>query len=743
MSPLEQPGNLVVLCTRSVHDSLRANPAALAVGSLDDAGGVEFLLDETLDRADDFRAAEMLSRIQPKIACRVEVLGDDRSLEDVERWVDTFRVRIQNGLAETRSNEFRLVLVICWLDPASQEDLSRLEAFSRNEGGLVVKVRDSRLVRRIYALDGRLNDAPGVGSGLFSARDCWAVAVDRLLMRLRVSSVEAAISRSEAPLKAWRFAEIAAPWTIPACDAIRREVWRRHWLAMVEDWPPPISLLQSAAEPPPIEAAPPSLPRFSHAEVAAFRQEVERSLTGSSRVQSLLESSAEGVGAMSPLEMASRRVSARTWTDVRARRERLELLKNAKAVPRGGRESLARNQIKWISEYLDQSDRFERASADLEEAADELDLARQTWVNWMLRIAGGMTIALVIVYAVYGLVRPVSGSALLALGSTTFIVAAIATAAGAVAGAMLPWWLELAQGNAARAALTEEVDQASKQLHELATTLRNGVEAASRLRLATWEENLAARLRRLGARSEQLRLIASKVAEPKPAAADPRSTTMLAAARITLPDQALAGIEADDFIVAGKSRLDEELSATWDRLLGEEDRRNEGLVRTAAVPRLSRAMLDARHAAEREIASDLFRRKLEGVDAIHAASSSLTRRLDWIGDTRKPLLSVQLGVTDAGLDRQDHVASETSGLLLDSDRFRALMHASWPIDSGGTISSAEPWPADSPVETVGLFVEECVVKVTRVFDEDLEDGDLNRRRSQDSRLKWILGEDPS
>ncbi|MGA1224121.1 MAG: hypothetical protein ACO31E_06105, partial [Phycisphaerales bacterium] len=175
-----------MLCTRSVHEALRAVPAALAVDRLGGTGGIEFVFDEEVAEADDFRATEMLSRLQPKIACRVEVIGDGRSLEDVERWIDSFRARIQHGLAETRSNEFRLVLVLCWLEPASQEDLGRLEAFTRDQGGLAVTIRDTRLVRRIYALDGRLNDAPGIGSGLFSARDCWPAAVDRLLDRLRM-----------------------------------------------------------------------------------------------------------------------------------------------------------------------------------------------------------------------------------------------------------------------------------------------------------------------------------------------------------------------------------------------------------------------------------------------------------------------------------------------------------------------------------------------------------------------------
>lgn len=739
MSPPEQSGSLAVLCTRGVRDALRDNPAATAVDRLGEQGAIEFLLDEDLAEADEFRSAEMLSLLQPRVACRVEVLGDGRTLEDVERWIDAFRVRIQQGLSETRSNEFRLVLVLCWLDLASQDDLSRVEAFGRGDGGLAVKVRDSRLVRRIYALDGRLNDAPGVGSGLFSARDCWTVAVDRLLMRLRMPALEESLARSEAPIRAWRFAEIAAPWTTPACEAIRREVWRRHRSARVEDWPPPIRLLGDRTDPPPIQPMAVELPRFADPG-PSYRPTIENSLTGSSRIQSQLESAVDGVGAMWPLEAEGRRVSASIWSDVRARRERLELLKNAKAESRGGRDELARHQIEWIGRYLQQSDEFERSSADLEEAADELDLARQTWVAWPLRIAGAIAISLVVAYAVYGLVRPVSGSAMLALGSTTFIVAAISAAAGAVSGALLPWWFERRSGNVARAELQQHSDAGTGSLHELAAALRRGVTEASRLRLATWEESLAARIRRLGRRGADLCLRASNAAAPNPIETDHRTSSFLAASRIAIPEEAFDGVHAEDFIDAGESRLGEHLQIAWDRMLGEEDRRHEGLFTTPFVARLSRSLHEARHEAERSVARALFANRFDGVDFTHRIGETLRRRLKWMGESRRPLLSVRLGVTDAGVDHHERIAAETSAFLLDSDSLRKVLRYSWPDESVDPLTTAASWPMDSPVETVGLFVEECVVVVDRVSDDDLEDGDLGRTRPRTDRLKWILGE---
>lgn len=740
MSPPERSGDVVVLCTRSVHEALRAVPAALTVDRLGGTGGIEFVFDEEVAEADDFRATEMLSRLQPKIACRVEVIGDGRSLEDVERWIDSFRARIQHGLAETRSNEFRLVLVLCWLEPASQEDLGRLKAFTRDQGGLAVTIRDTRLVRRIYALDGRLNDAPGIGSGLFSARDCWPAAVDRLLVRLRMSTFSSRLSGTDRQLQAWRFAEIAAPWTVPACEAIRREVWRRHWLAKVEEWPPPI-YLGATPDPPPLERPTVELPRFTDAARTSFRERVETTLTGSSRLQSQLESATEGVGAMWPLESASRRASARIWIDVRRRRERLELLANAKPSPRGGRNELARGQIEWIGRYLGESDRFERTSADLEEAADELDLARQTWVGWPLRAAGAIAIALVIAYAVYGLVRPVSGSALLALGSTTFIVAAIATAAGAVAGAMIPWWIERLCGNRAQRELQAHADDGAKSLHELAEALRRGVADASRLRLATWEENLAARLRRLGGRGSRLRILASEAASPASFEPGGRVQTAVTASRVLLPPESFDGIDAEEFVDVGESRLGEHLQESWAEMLGDEDRWEEGLLTTRAVPMLSRAMLDARRTAERAVAQKLFDDRFNGMDSRGPLIEVLRRRLAWMGEPRRPLLSVRLGVTKGGSDYHDRIATETCAVVLESDSLRTLLRESWPDGPEDPIATSAPWPSDSPVEAVGLFVEECVVAVEEVSDADLEEGDLTRDRPQSSRLKWILGED--
>lgn len=664
---------VVVFAPPEVVGALRSHPHAIAADG-GAASEIDFVADDDPRLRAPTEAARLLSSHVASTLVRVEHLSGAAGLEAVERWCDSLQGAFDR-MAQTRWNEFRVCLIVCWTgEGPSAEVLQRLERFRTCKGDsadrLATALGDG--IRRIYTIGPRLHDWKGSGHGLFDAAEAWPIMVDRLLLKL---SIDDRIARDgQRGLYAWRFTELPAPWQLEGWRALHGEVLDHLWPPPPDDaaspWPRAIRLASGrealddrdgTSGSPPIAlsftAPPGSL-------VEAIREEVT-----TTALRDALSKASRGVGGLSPLADQARRSIEDLWAAVAQEPGRLGRLSDARASKREEPARLVRDQFSRVETHLLGVESFERTAADLEQAAQQIDEARNAWTGVWLRLLGGAAIAMVIAYAIYGLVRPVSSSAVLALQSATFVATAIAAVAGMVAGALGPWWIERSRGNAATARLQQGAESAHEQLAVLRKSLLETIRQAGEIREACWERSTAARIRILGERASELRDRARAAVSGRPAATAPVSSSsdhhgseFLQAVRIETPASAdLAGLPGEErtrLVDGGRKTTHDTLRGQWSALLERCDPRRQGLLPAAEVePALREALRASRFAGEQEILREGLDHLLKSPhrdEFLDAIASDFERRFPDTADS--PLLSVQTGVLASGKEAHEGTA---------------------------------------------------------------------------------------
>lgn len=462
------PDGPIVHLRRELADRLRERSDAMSfrgLGGLVDVTTVE-------DLGDDPDEWHRLSR-RPVIV--IECIEGDRSLRQVFDEVRTLARRLRDQRVEAERQEVSLSLVVCLLDPPAegepgeiaQEDLKLLKEFAEREGPLADGLDEN--VRLLYVMTPRLHDAGSRDLGLVDARDAWPLAVDRLVASL-VARPDRLVGPSIGlPLRAWWMCELLTPWEAASWGRVRQQFLERIWPTRDGQAVQELGLPALREDPIDDDDAPrAAVPRFAFAGsifgTAGFADSVRQAYT-SRRVENHLRSRVKGVSRLTPLTEATAERVRQRWRLVREDPGNLDDLKRAwRRIEEASQLDEMLATIDQLRGHHRRVDLFQRRVADLEEAGEELDLARRRWLVWWWRLVVAGVIAMLAGYVVYGLVRPLElldgeASGLpSAVRSPVFVATLASSILGALAGAMVPFLLEWHRGRRARTILDSGAD---------------------------------------------------------------------------------------------------------------------------------------------------------------------------------------------------------------------------------------------------------------------------------------------
>jgi hypothetical protein len=462
------PDGPIVHLRRELADRLRERSDAMSfrgLGGLVDVTTVE-------DLGDDPDEWHRLSR-RPVIV--IECIEGDRSLRQVFDEVRTLARRLRDQRVEAERQEVSLSLVVCLLDPPAegepgeiaQEDLKLLKEFAEREGPLADGLDEN--VRLLYVMTPRLHDAGSQDLGLVDARDAWPLAVDRLVASL-VARPDRLVGPSIGlPLRAWWMCELLTPWEAASWGRVRQQFLERIWPTRDGQAVQELGLPALREDPIDDDDAPrAAVPRFAFAGsifgTAGFADSVRQAYT-SRRVENHLRSRVKGVSRLTPLTEATAERVRQRWRLVREDPGNLDDLKRAwRRIEEASQLDEMLATIDQLRGHHRRVDLFQRRVADLEEAGEELDLARRRWLVWWWRLVVAGVIAMLAGYVVYGLVRPLElldgeASGLpSAVRSPVFVATLASSILGALAGAMVPFLLEWHRGRRARTILDSGAD---------------------------------------------------------------------------------------------------------------------------------------------------------------------------------------------------------------------------------------------------------------------------------------------
>jgi hypothetical protein len=464
-----KPDGPIVHLRREVADQLRERSDAMSFRAL--GGLVDIVVFEEL--GDDPDELHRLSR-RPLIV--IECIEGNRSLRQVFDEVRELTRRLRDQRVEAERQEISVSLVVCLLDPPakdepgeiSQEDLKLLKEFAEREGPLADDLDGN--VRLLYVMTPRLHDAGSADLGLVDARDAWPLAVDRLVASLVARPDRLAGRSIGLPLRAWWMCELLTPWEAASWGRVRQQLLERIWPA--GDGQAAKALELPALREDSIDnednAPRAAIPRFAFAGsifgTPGFADSV-RQAYASRRVENHLHSRVMGVSHLAPLAEATAERIRQRWRLVREEPGNLDDLKRAwRRIEEASQLDEMLATIEDLRGHHRRVDIFQRRVADLEEAGEELDLARRRWLVWWWRLVVAGVIAMLAGYVVYGLIRPLElldddASGLPSVVRSPVFVATLASSIlGAVAGAMVPFLLEWHRGRRARTILDSGAD---------------------------------------------------------------------------------------------------------------------------------------------------------------------------------------------------------------------------------------------------------------------------------------------
>lgn len=624
----------IVLLRRAVEHRLRRRDDAWSFGRA--GGGVDTAIWEDLGSDPD--TWHRLSR-RPMIV--VDCLEGDRSFSSLIEDVRSLAIRLRDHRVESERVKVSLSVVVCFLDrPASEEpgeiaqaDLRLFDEFLSHRGRLCEGV--DHAVKRLHVMTPRLHDAAGGEIGLIDAADAWPLAVDRLIAALCVRGDEL-LEPDPFPLRAWRVCELLTPWEAPSWARVRQQFLKRIWPSFSEGDPAATPLSLSSLGEQPTRTAPEPAPRAKIPYFASagsifgqggFASEVEAAYEDR-RVGKYLRQRVEPRSRLAPLAEAAVGETRARWMLVRESPGNLDGLRNVRRrVEEADALAEMLETIHQLRSHHRRVDGFQRRVADLEEAGQELDLARRHWLVWWWRLAVAIVVAMLGGYVVAGVIRPLTLVVERAedglpaiLQSPIFTMTTAAAVAGAVAGALIPYLLERHRGERARAMLDSGADSGRGEYSDLGATptqqalemvgdsLDGLMENAARLRRASREIATASLLRwgaeRLGRVKERA---VAEVIEPSPSVqrAEPRdryARTVRLRCSPEAAESALDGTEAERIRPEAEQKAQAVLLKRWKVEGPRLDPLPAGLWPAhPAFQVLQGALMDARREGERVI----------------------------------------------------------------------------------------------------------------------------------------------